>query len=85
MATAFHEIVPPTNFGVILYDNDDYLTLKVDTEELLKLSETEREDAVKYINNLSYELETIGKSALQIKAIEIRMAAARAPTCQNSA
>lgn len=39
-------------------------------------------DAVKYINGLSYELETIGKSALQLKAIEIRMAAARAPTAE---
>jgi hypothetical protein len=39
-------------------------------------------DAVKYINGLSYELETVGKSALQLKAIEIRMAAARAPTAE---
>jgi hypothetical protein len=39
-------------------------------------------DAVKYINGLSYELETVGRSALQLKAIEIRMAAARAPTAE---
>lgn len=39
-------------------------------------------DAVKYINGLQYELETVGKSALQLKAIEIRMAAARAPTAE---
>lgn len=39
-------------------------------------------DAVKYINSLSYELETVGKSALQLRAIEIRMAAARAPTAE---
>lgn len=39
-------------------------------------------DAVKYLNGLQYELETVGKSALQLKAIEIRMAAARAPTVE---
>ena len=39
-------------------------------------------DAVKYLNGLQYELETVGKSALQLKAIEIRMAAARAPTAE---
>jgi hypothetical protein len=37
---------------------------------------------VKYLNGLQYELETVGKSALQLKAIEIRMAAARAPTAE---
>ena len=39
-------------------------------------------DAVKYLNGLEYELQTVGKSALQLKAIEIRMAAARAPTAE---
>lgn len=39
-------------------------------------------DAVKYLNGLQYELETVGKSALQLKAIEIRMAAAKAPTAE---
>lgn len=39
-------------------------------------------DAVKYINQLQYEVESVGKSALQLKALEIRMAAARAPTAE---
>lgn len=39
-------------------------------------------DAVKYINQLQYEVETVGKSAMQLKALEIRMAAARAPTAE---
>jgi hypothetical protein len=39
-------------------------------------------DAVKYINGLQYELEAVGKSALQLKALEIRMAAAKAPTVE---
>lgn len=39
-------------------------------------------DAVKYINQLQYEVESVGKSSLQLKALEIRMAAARAPTAE---
>lgn len=39
-------------------------------------------DAVKYINQLQYEVESVGKSAMQLKALEIRMAAARAPTAE---
>lgn len=39
-------------------------------------------DAVKYLNGLQYELETVGKSALQLKALEIQMAAAKAPTIE---
>lgn len=42
-------------------------------------------DAVKYINQLQYEIESVGKSSLQLKALEIRMAAARAPTAELSA
>jgi hypothetical protein len=41
-------------------------------------------DAVKYINQLQYEIESVGKSSLQLKALEIRMAAARAPTAELS-
>ena len=37
-------------------------------------------DAVKYINQLEYELQSVGKSASELKQIEIQMAAARAPT-----
>jgi hypothetical protein len=41
-------------------------------------------DAVRYLNEMSRELETIGKSSLQIKAMEIKMAAAAAPTAELS-
>lgn len=41
-------------------------------------------DAVRYLNEMSRELETIGMSSLQIKALEIKMAAAAAPTAELS-
>lgn len=42
-------------------------------------------DATRYINNMERELAMVGKSALQIKAIEVRMAAAAAPTAALAA
>lgn len=39
-------------------------------------------DAVRYLDSLNRELATVGKSAMQIKALEIKMAAAAAPTAE---
>lgn len=39
-------------------------------------------DATRYLVNMQNELERVGKSSLQIKALEIRMAAAAAPTAE---
>lgn len=41
-------------------------------------------DAVRYLDSLNRELETVGKSSLQIKALEIKLAAAAAPTAELS-
>ena len=68
MSTAFHEIVPPKNFGVVLIDNDDYLTIKVETDELLALeTQDEREAAVKYINDVKKALEGLGATVLVVR------------------
>lgn len=39
-------------------------------------------DAVRYLDSLNRELQTVGMSSLQIKAMEIKMAAAAAPTAE---
>lgn len=39
-------------------------------------------DATRYLTNMQMDLERVGKSSLQIKAMEIKMAAARAPTAE---
>ena len=71
MATAFHSVEPPQNFGVILYDNEDYITLKVDTDEILALSDSERTAAVEYINKAKRALEDNGAIVLVVReAIE---------------
>lgn len=67
MADAFHAIVAPKNFGVTVYDNEEYITLKVDTEELLSLSEQERTEAADYLTSVKKALEDNGAIVLIVR------------------
>ena len=60
MSTAFHAVVPPKNFGVILMDNEDYINMMVNPDEFLALSDEERLEAVQYINDVKKTLEGFG-------------------------
>jgi dihydrodipicolinate synthase/N-acetylneuraminate lyase len=60
MATEFKKIVSPKNFGVILYDNDDFVTVQIEPKDLLNLSSEEKIEAVQYINNVKDTLEKLG-------------------------
>ena len=60
MATTFKKILPPKNFGVVLYDNDNFITLQIDPKDLLKLSNEEKISAVEYINTVKNTLEKLG-------------------------
>lgn len=52
--------------------------------DALKTSNKPMIDASRMLNSMQIELSQVGKSALQIKALEIRMAAAAAPTAELS-
>ncbi len=60
MATAFKAIVPPKNFGVVLLENEDFITIQIDPKELLAVPEEDLEVAVKYINDVKSTLEGFG-------------------------
>ena len=60
MASAFKSIVAPDNFGVILYENDDFLTMEIDPKDIVKLSDNEKVQAVEYVNNVKKTLESFG-------------------------
>jgi len=60
MATAFKAIVPPKNFGVVLLENEDFITIQIDPKELLEIPEEDLEVAVKYINDVKSTLEGFG-------------------------
>lgn len=60
MATAFKQIVPPKNFGVVLYDNDSFITVQVDPKDLVNLLDEDKPAVVKYINDVKEMLEKFG-------------------------
>lgn len=60
MATAFRAIVPPENFGVTLLDNDDFITIMIDPEDIENLLDDQVDDAVQYIKDVKKALEDNG-------------------------
>jgi len=67
MATAFRAIVPPKNFGVVLLENEDFLTIQIDPKELLAVPEEDRASAIKYINDVKSTLEDLGAVVLIVR------------------
>jgi hypothetical protein len=67
MATAFKAIVPPKNFGVVLLENDDFITIQIDPKELMQVPDEDKEQAVKYINDVKKMLEGFGAIVLIIR------------------
>lgn len=71
MATAFRAIVPPKNFGIVLLENEDFITIQIDPKELLAVPVEDRDSAVKYINDVKNVLEDLGAVVLILReAIE---------------
>lgn len=71
MASAFKSIIAPKNFGLTVYENDDFLTLEVDPKELINLSEEDKIKAVDYINEVKRTFESFGAVVLIVrKALE---------------
>lgn len=67
MATAFKSIVPPNNFGVVILDNEDFLTIQIDPKELSLVSEDDRTSVVKYINDVKKAFEDLGAVVLIVR------------------
>ena len=60
MATAFKTIIPPKNFGVVILENDDFLTIQIEPKDLTNLLDEEKPAVVKYINDIKRILEEHG-------------------------
>ena len=60
MATAFKTIVPPKNFGLTIYDNDNFVTLEINPKDLIDLLDEDKTAVVKYINDVKSILEELG-------------------------
>ena len=67
MATAFKNIIPPQNFGVMIYDAEDFLTIMIEPKDLENLDKNQAEEVVKYINNVKKTLEDHGAIVLVVR------------------
>jgi hypothetical protein len=64
MRKAFHSIVPPENFSIIVIDNDHFITLKLDEHKFLKMVHDEKMEALKYVVKIKNALEQEGAIVL---------------------
>ena len=69
MATAFKSIVPPENFKVVILENDDFLTILIDPEDIEALADEQVEPAVKYINDVKKALENEGAIVFVVRDV----------------
>jgi hypothetical protein len=69
MASAFKSIQAPESFGVVIFDNEDFLTVQIDPQELLNLSGQSLDDAVQYIKDVKKALEDNGAIVLLVREV----------------
>ena len=69
MATAFKSITPPENFKVVILENDDFLTILIDPEDIESLADEQVEPAVKYINDIKKALENEGAIVFVVRDV----------------
>jgi hypothetical protein len=64
MRRAFHSITAPTNFGVTLIDNENFITIKLNERSFLHMSHDEKLEAVRYVAIVKKALEMEGAIVL---------------------
>ena len=69
MATAFKSITPPENFKVVILENNDFLTVLIDPEDIESLLDEQVEPAVKYINDVKKALEDQGAIVFVVRDV----------------
>jgi hypothetical protein len=69
MATAFKSIIPPENFKLVIMENDDFLTILIDPEDIENLSDEQVDPAVKYINDVKKALENEGAIVFVVRDV----------------
>lgn len=67
MKMAFHSIRAPKRFKVDLLDNENFLTIRADEKQFMKLLDEEKREAVEYINRVKKALEDNGAIVLVVR------------------
>jgi hypothetical protein len=60
MRRAFRSITPPSNFGVDLIDNDNFIVVRADEHKFIRLHHDEKIEAVQYMVRVKKALEDCG-------------------------
>ena len=64
MRRAFHSVIPPKGFAVDLIDNDNFLTIKLDEKQFVRMVHDEKIAALQYVVQLKNALEMEGAIVL---------------------
>jgi hypothetical protein len=67
MANSFHAIVPPQGFQVDLYDNSQFITIMVNPNDLVDISEERGQEIIRYIMDVKEALEKHGAIVLIVR------------------
>lgn len=67
MSSAFRAIIPPKDFGVIIIDNEDFLTVQIDPEQLVDMDDTQKQAAAKYVMDVKKALEDNGAIVMLVR------------------
>jgi hypothetical protein len=64
MRRAFHAVQAPKNFVVQVIDNEQFLTIKLDEYEFIKMNHDQKIEALQYVVQLKKALEMEGAIVL---------------------
>ena len=67
MQRAFRSLVPPKNFSVQIIDNDNFLTLKANSDQFIRLGHDEKIAAVEYMIRVKKALEDNGAIVMLVR------------------
>jgi hypothetical protein len=64
MRRAFHSILPPKNFSVNVIDNDNFLVIRLNEKDFLRMTHDSKIEAVQYVAKIKDALEQNGAIVL---------------------
>lgn len=67
MQRAFRSLVPPKNFSVQIIDNDNFLTVKANSDQFIRLGHDEKIAAIEYMIRVKKALEDNGAIVMLVR------------------
>lgn len=67
MARAFHSVRAPKKFSVQIIDNDNFLVVRANEKQFMKLVDDEKREAIEYLARVKAALEDNGAIVLLVR------------------